>query len=199
MLSTAAGSALSLNGYLGSSLPVAGPGSSAPINSTSSTPSTAAFPRLTTLKISSVECTPAAFRHLVRGLPNLTDVKLDARDADPAVLCTMAEGESEDESEMDPEEAVPHQPTFPNTRGSALECICLRLRTITCTGVPGRVIRDVCVASDGDGEEPEGMAEGGHWLSAGDRQWLERHVELEFFDEDEEEDIDGGAWWSTWD
>ncbi|KAH7329822.1 hypothetical protein B0J17DRAFT_679832 [Rhizoctonia solani] len=221
MLSMAAGSTLSLNGYIGSTFSVAGAGSSASIDSTSSTSSTAAFPRLTTLKISSVECTPAAFRQLVRGLPNLTNMKLDARDADPAVLCTMAEGEGDDESEIeiDPEDVVPPQstfhPTFPNTRGSALERICPRLRTITCTGVPGSVIREfvarrikarvpirtvrVCVASNGDGEDPESAAEGGHWLSAEDREWLERHVELEFFDEDEEEEVDGGAWWSTWD
>lgn len=83
MLSMAAASTLSLNGYLGSTFSVAGAGSSASIDSTSPTSPTAAFPRLTTLKISSVECTPAAFRQLVRGLPNLTDVKLDARDADP--------------------------------------------------------------------------------------------------------------------
>ncbi|KAJ1305885.1 hypothetical protein OPQ81_010605 [Rhizoctonia solani] len=219
MLSMAAGSTLSLNGYLGSTFSVAGAGSSASVNSTSSTTSSAAFPRLTTLKISSVECTPAAFRQLVRGLPNLTNVKLDARDADPAVLCTMAENESDEESEIGAEDVAQLQSTFhstfPNTRGSALERICPRLHTITCTGVPGSVIRDfvarrikarmpirtvrVCVASSGDEEDPESVAEGGHWLSAEDREWLERHVELEFFDEDEEEEIDGGAWWSTWD
>ncbi|QRW25207.1 F-box-like protein [Rhizoctonia solani] len=220
-LSMVAGSTLSLNGYLGSTFSVVGAGSSASIDSTSSASSTAAFPRLTTLKISSVECTPAAFRQLVRGLPNLTNVKLDARDADPEVLCTLAETESDNESEIDPEDMVPPRPTFhptfPNMRGSALERICPRLQTISCTGVPGRVIREfvarrikarvpirkvrVCVASSGDGDEenPEPAVEGGHWLSAEDREWLERHVELEFFDEDEEEDIDGGAWWSTWD
>ncbi|KAG9085778.1 hypothetical protein FS749_004105 [Ceratobasidium sp. UAMH 11750] len=51
-------------------------------------------------------------------------------------------------------------------------------------------------ASEGDMEERE---EGRNWLSAVDRAWLEKHVELEFFDEDEDEEIDGGAWWSTWD
>ncbi|KAB5589670.1 F-box-like domain-containing protein [Ceratobasidium theobromae] len=186
----------SVSGIAASSLSVLGSGSSASVDSVASaTSSTAAFPRLTSLKISSVECSPAAFRQLVRGLPNLTSVKLDARDADPAVLCTMAEQAQEQPIDI--------------PRHSTLDRICPHLSTITCTGVPGTVIRDfvakrlkarvpirtvrVCAAPEGD-EPPQG-----HWLSAQDRAWLERHVELEFFDEDEDEEIDGGAWWSTWD
>ncbi|KAG9090667.1 Glucosamine-6-phosphate isomerase (Glucosamine-6-phosphate deaminase) (GNPDA) (GlcN6P deaminase) [Ceratobasidium sp. 370] len=182
---------------------LSGSGSSASVDSLAS-PSV--FPRLTTLKISSVECTPASFRQLVRGLPNLTSVKLDARDADPAVLGMMAEPEH-------PEHEVPDDEVSPQAEDDSarMERICPQLRTVTCTGVPGSAIREfverrlkarvpvrtvrVCVAPEGDEEREDGR----NWLSTGDRAWLEKHVELEFFDEDEDEEIDGGAWWSTWD
>ncbi|KAG8730974.1 hypothetical protein FRC10_002151 [Ceratobasidium sp. 414] len=191
---------------------LSGPGSSTSIDSLSS-PSV--FPRLTTLKISSVECTPASFRQLVRGLPNLTSVKLDARDADPAVLGMMAEPEPERPAHEVPDDAgdededVPPRPAEDDP--TRMERICPQLRTVTCTGVPGSAIREfverrlkarvpvrtvrVCVAPEGDEEREEAR----NWLSAADRAWLEKHVQLEFFDEDEDEEIDGGAWWSTWD
>ncbi|KAF8601663.1 hypothetical protein BDV93DRAFT_524611 [Ceratobasidium sp. AG-I] len=191
-------------------------------SATSASPTKGAFPNLTSLKLSSVECTPAAFRQLVRGLPNLTSINLDARDADPAVLGMMAESDS-DSDELDESVVGGGGIPFP-TMGdvSKKERICPLLRTVTCTGVPGSVIRDfvarrerarvpirtvrVCVASEveeqafhGDGDAEEGWASG-NWLSEADRAWLEKHVELEFFDEDEEEEVDGGAWWSTgWD
>ncbi|QRW12437.1 F-box-like protein [Ceratobasidium sp. AG-Ba] len=171
------------------------PSSSSSTSIDSESSSSSVFPRLTTLKISSVECTPASFRQLVRGLPNLTNVKLDARDADPTILDTMAESdESDTESDVVDE----------------MERICPQLQTVTCTGVPGSSIKEfvekrikgkvpvrtvrVCVASEEGAEE-----DGRNWLSAADREWLEKHVQLEFFDEDEDEEIDGGAWWSTWD
>ncbi|KAG9120824.1 hypothetical protein FRC07_003532 [Ceratobasidium sp. 392] len=191
-----------------------GPSSSTTSLDSISSSSSAVFPRLTTLKISSVECTPASFRQLVRGLPNLTSVKLDARDADPAVLGMMAEDQEVTLEDVEEEEV-----------GMEVEQrICPQLRTVTCTGVPGTAIREfverrmrarvpvrtvrVCVAENDaergepeteDGEAEGERGEGRHWLSAPDRAWLEKHVQLEFFDEDEDEEIDGGAWWSTWD
>ncbi|KAG8721193.1 hypothetical protein FRC09_008288 [Ceratobasidium sp. 395] len=204
------------------------------LDSISSTSSSAVFPRLTTLKISSVECTPASFRQLVRGLPNLTSVKLDARDADPAVLGMMAEQDESGRSPSSPSSSP--LPLGHDEEELALldttddQKICPQLRTVTCTGVPGTAIREfverrmkarvpvqtvrVCVAPDLDEEEQGGAGgigggiggDGGggggggrNWLSASDRAWLEKHVHLEFFDEDEDEEIDGGAWWSTWD
>ncbi|KAG8785962.1 hypothetical protein FRC12_017026 [Ceratobasidium sp. 428] len=187
----------------------------------SSTSSSAVFPRLTTLKISSVECTPASFRQLVRGLPNLTSVKLDARDADPAVLGMMAEQDESGRSSSLPSPSATNEEeelTALDTVMTDDQKICPQLRTVTCTGVPGTTIREfverrmkarvpvqtvrVCVAPDLDEEElggGGGSGGGRNWLSASDRAWLERHVQLEFFDEEEDEEIDGGAWWSTWD
>ena len=135
----------------------------------------------------------------------------------------MAESDSDEDGEAEDSAGGIPFPSMGDT--SRRERICPLLRTVTCTGVPGSVIRDfvarrerarvpvrtvrVCVASEMEerdfraGAEGEGWSElggAGNWLSAADRAWLEKHVELEFFDEDEEEEVDGGAWWSTgWD
>ncbi|KAG8723286.1 hypothetical protein FRC09_003940 [Ceratobasidium sp. 395] len=205
------------------SSPAAGSSTTSLDSISSSASSSAVFPRLTTLKISSVECTPASFRQLVRGLPNLTSVKLDARDADPAVLGMMAEQDESGQSSSfpSPSPSGNHDEEEEMLLDIVMtddQKICPQLRTVTCTGVPGTTIREfverrmkarvpvqtvrVCVAPDEEelgGQGGGGGGGGRNWLSASDRAWLECHVQLEFFDEDEDEEIDGGAWWSTWD